>query len=799
MKCKRSFDTSRVKVWFFKYRYTISALCFLLLIIYFFSLPNKLFHDPYSTILEDRDGKLMGALIAADGQWRFPKGKEVPEKFRDAILTFEDKRFNYHPGVDILSLARATQQNIKSGSIISGGSTITMQVVRLARKNKTRTFFEKFIEIVLSTRLELRYSKNEILNLYAAHAPFGGNVVGLEAACWRYFGREASQLSWADAALLAVLPNNPSLIHLGKNRDRLKVKRDRLLNRLLLADKIDSITYQISLVEPIPAQPLALPKEAPHLLSRIAKEGYAQQRVHSTLHESLQIRVNDIVNQHHQTLKGNQVFNAAALVLDIKSGNVLAYVGNTNAGHEHGEQVDVVTARRSTGSILKPFLYAAIVGEGKLLPDMLVPDIPTTINGFSPKNFSKQYDGAVPASQALIRSLNVPAVYELKEFRYEKFYELLKHVGITTLNQPPDHYGLSLILGGAEGTLWDITGAYASMARTLNNYFESPGNNRYSRNDFHAPGFIFGDSVHSSFKDAASWLNAASIYLTMDALKEVYRPGEETGWRNFYSTKKIAWKTGTSHGLRDAWAVGVNADYAVGVWVGNADGEGRPGLTGTESASPIMFDIFSQLPGNRWFQQPLSELHAISICLKSGMRATEHCEAMREVYIPEAGMQSLPCSYHKRIHLSRDLKYRVHSECESVDNMQTSSWFVLPPVMEYYFKSKNLSYRALPPFRKDCINPSSLSTMDLIYPKVNARIFIPRQLDGQPGSALFEAAHRYHQATIYWHLDGEYLGSTKGVHRMAINPKSGKHMLTLVDEQGEVLERNFVISSEDSL
>jgi len=799
LKCKRSFDTSRVKVWFFKYRYTISALCFLLLIIYFFSLPNKLFHDPYSTILEDRDGKLMGALIAADGQWRFPKGKEVPEKFRDAILTFEDKRFNYHPGVDILSLARATQQNIKSGSIISGGSTITMQVVRLARKNKTRTFFEKFIEIVLSTRLELRYSKNEILNLYAAHAPFGGNVVGLEAACWRYFGREASQLSWADAALLAVLPNNPSLIHLGKNRDRLKVKRDRLLNRLLLADKIDSITYQISLVEPIPAQPLALPKEAPHLLSRIAKEGYAQQRVHSTLHESLQIRVNDIVNQHHQTLKGNQVFNAAALVLDIKSGNVLAYVGNTNAGHEHGEQVDVVTARRSTGSILKPFLYAAIVGEGKLLPDMLVPDIPTTINGFSPKNFSKQYDGAVPASQALIRSLNVPAVYELKEFRYEKFYELLKHVGITTLNQPPDHYGLSLILGGAEGTLWDITGAYASMARTLNNYFESPGNNRYSRNDFHAPGFIFGDSVHSSFKDAASWLNAASIYLTMDALKEVYRPGEETGWRNFYSTKKIAWKTGTSHGLRDAWAVGVNADYAVGVWVGNADGEGRPGLTGTESASPIMFDIFSQLPGNRWFQQPLSELHAIIICLKSGMRATEHCEAMREVYIPEAGMQSLPCSYHKRIHLSRDLKYRVHSECESVDNMQTSSWFVLPPVMEYYFKSKNLSYRALPPFRKDCINPSSFSTMDLIYPKVNARIFIPRQLDGQPGSALFEAAHRYHQATIYWHLDGEYLGSTKGVHRMAINPKSGKHMLTLVDEQGEVLERNFVISSEDSL
>ena len=782
-----------VKAWIKRYRYYIFTAGALLLIAYYFSLPKILFRDPYSTVLEDREGKLLGAMIAGDGQWRFPEGKEVPEKFKAAIIAFEDKRFYNHPGVDVLSLARATHQNIKSGKIISGGSTLSMQAIRLARKNKSRTLYEKIIEMILATRLELRHSKDEILGLYSAHAPFGGNVVGIEAACWRYFGRDASQLSWSDAALLAVLPNNPSLIHPGKNRDRLKTKRDRLLTRLLINRKIDTLSFELAKAEPIPENPMPLPKDAPHLLSRISKEGFVQQRVRSTLQEALQKRVSDLVNQHHQSLKGNQVFNAAAIVVEVKTGNVLAYVGNTRAGREHGEQVDVIMARRSTGSILKPFLYAAMLEEGKLLPGTLVPDIPTTINGFSPKNFSKQYDGAVSADQALIRSLNVPAVYELKEYRYEKFYKLLKQIGITTLNQPADHYGLSLILGGAEGTLWDITGVYASMARTLNNYFEYPGRSRYSKKDFHAPVYIASDSLVKESQEETSWLSASSVYLTLDVLKEVYRPGEETGWRNFYSSRKIAWKTGTSHGLRDAWAVGVNGDYAVGVWVGNADGEGRPGLTGTESASPILFDIFSQLPGNSWFQQPVSELEKIEVCTKSGMRATGLCIERKEIKVTRTGIHTSPCQYHQRVHLSQDGKYRVHSDCEDLNNIQSVTWFVLAPVQEYYFRTKNLSYNTLPPFRKNCLNPSSFASMDLIYPKLNARIFIPRELDGRLGSALFEVAHRNQQTTIYWHLDGNYLGSSKGTHRLAVTPLPGKHTLTLIDEQGEELENVFSV------
>ncbi|MBK5278181.1 MAG: penicillin-binding protein 1C [Bacteroidia bacterium] len=768
------------------------------LLLYLFSLPKVLFNDPYSTVLEARNQNLLSASIASDGQWRFPEGERIPEKFKEAIILFEDKRFYSHPGVDPLSIGRAAQQNLKAGKIISGGSTLSMQVIRLARKNKNRTIFEKVIEIVLATRLELRYSKEEILGLYAAHAPFGGNVVGLESACWRYFGRAPDDLSWSEAALLAVLPNNPSLIHLGKNRQRLMEKRNHLLDRISKTEKFDELTLHLAKSEPIPKNPLPLPRIAPHLLDRVISEGKAGQKIVSTLDQHLQTRTLQIIQDHHQRLKANQVFNAAALVVEVKTGNVLAYVGNTQSGQENNQYVDVIKAPRSTGSILKPFLFAAMLDEGKMLQHALLPDVPTIINGFSPRNFSKEYDGAVAADKALIRSLNIPAVHELREYRYEKFYELLKNLGLTTLNQPADHYGLSLILGGAEGNLWDITGGYASMARTLNNYFDQPGKKRYNKKDFHAPSYNEtgaelgkeGNEIEEN-----SWLSAASIYFTFDALKEVYRPGEGTGWKYFSSSKKIAWKTGTSFGFRDGWAVGVNPDYAVGIWVGNADGEGRPGLTGTETAAPILFDVFSSLPGNSWFKHPVSEMENISVCRVSGQRATEHCDLTDKISVTHAGLQTQSCSYHKKIHLSIDHKYRVHSECASISEIYSANWFVLPPVQEYYFKSKNLSYKLLPPFRADCINPSAIASMELIYPKANARIFVPRELNNEQGSTVFEVAHRNPTINVYWHLDGNFVGTTRRSHKIVLSPSAGRHTLSLVDENGETLQREFRVIS----
>lgn len=770
-----------------------------LLVVYYFSLPAILFNNPYSTVLEDRNGELMSATIAKDGQWRFPALDTVPDKFIQAIVHFEDKRFYKHWGVDVRAMARAIRQNIKAGKVVSGGSTISMQVIRLSRKGKSRTYIEKLLEVIQATRLEFRYSKNEIMVLYASHAPFGGNVVGLEAACWRYFGRDVHELSWGEAAMLAVLPNAPALIHPGKNREQLLLKRNALLDKLQQDGVIDAFTCSLAKEETIPDQPSPLPRYARHLLTRMVRDGREQTRARSTLHLSVQRRVEQIVQDHHKQLAGNQIYNAAALVLNVETGEVIAYVGNTEVNEPgyHGEEVDVINSPRSTGSILKPFLFAAMLDEGKLLRNTLVPDVPTVIDGFAPKNFKREFDGAVPAGQALVRSLNVPAVYMLREYRYEKFHALLKRSGMTTLNQPPDHYGLSLILGGAEGKLWDITGMYASMGRVLNRYFARKEGERYSESDFHSPRYTVENLNHVNQQLNQSYtLSASAIYQTVDVLKEVYRPGEETGWRNFYSAKKIAWKTGTSFGHRDGWAVGITPQYAVGVWVGNADGEGRPGLTGTETAAPIMFDIFSLLPGNAWFQEPYLEMQQVAVCSKSGLRIGEFCETPDTTWVSPKGLDMRSCSTHKRVHLTRDLKYRVHAGCSPLADMVSANWFVLPPLQEHYYKSRNISYKALPPFRAGCADQGNTGVMELIYPKPNARLFIPRELDGTPGSAVFELAHRNSTAVVHWHLDGEYLGNTAKNHRFPVNPGEGKHVLTLVDETGTLIESAFEVFSK---
>lgn len=764
-------------------------------LFFFFALPDPLFDDPYSTVLEDRNGNLLSASIAVDGQWRFPQQRFVPEKFTAAIVTFEDKRFYSHPGFDLMATARALQQNMAAGKVVSGGSTLTMQVIRLMRKNHSRTVWEKLLEMVMAVRLELSYSKEEILALYASHAPFGGNVVGIEAASWRYFGRRLDQLSWAEAAMLAVLPNNPSLIHLNKNRDLLRAKRDRLLGRLKASGKLDEIELALAKSEELPVQPISLPRHAKHLLTRAIQEGHQQKRISSTVDEQLQLQVERVVHDHYRRISGNQVFNAAAVILKVSSGEVMAYVGNTDAGPQHGEMVDVVNSPRSTGSILKPFLFAAMLDDGKFLPQTLVPDVPTVISGFSPKNFSRNYDGAVPADKALIRSLNIPAVLELQAYRYEKFYDLLRNIGFTSLTRKADHYGLSLVLGGAEATLWEITSAYASLARALNNYFEYPGAKRYHKSDFHSA-YYLQTSEGKSYKDellSSNWLNAASIWLTMETLKEVYRPGEQTGWQYFNSSKPVAWKTGTSFGFRDGWAVGTNPEYTVGVWVGNADGEGRPGLTGTEMAAPILFDLFALLPGQSWFQKPAGELEEIEVCSQSGQRLSVFCGEGNLQSIPLSGLQTPACSYHRRIHLTKDQKFQVNLSCESSNNMTSSDWFVLPPVQEYYFKARNLSYKSLPPAKPGCMSASGIAAMDLVYPKPGATIFVPRELDGEPGMALFQAAHRSLNSTVYWHLDGNFIGTTQKTHNLSLSAAIGQHILTLVDDEGEIITQSFKI------
>ncbi len=599
-------------------------------------------------------------------------------------MQFEDKRFYSHIGVSFAAIVRATWQNIRAKQIVSGASTITMQVVRLHRKGKQRSIFEKLIEAAIAVRLEVAYSKHQILCMYASHAPFGGNVVGLEAAAWRYYSRWAKELSWPEAAALAVLPNSPALVHPGRNQQRLMEKRNGLLKRLMEKGKIDSLTFSLSVQEPLPGEPRPIPSIAPHILTRAIADGKMGTEVRTTIDPFLQQRAMETVSHHNIRLRGNQIHNAALLVLDIETGNALAYVGNAQ-GEGDGAQVDIIRSAQSTGSILKPFLYAFMLHEGSILPRTLVADVPTQIGGFSPKNFLPDYDGAVPASRALARSLNVPAVSMLQQHGVEKFLRQLQSLGLTTINRSAGNYGLSLILGGAEATLWDLAGVYASMARSLNHYRILQS--QYCRTDFRPANYVQGVNLpQAGIPTDNSTLAAAAINFTFEAMREAARPEEEAGWQFFSSTRSIAWKTGTSYGHRDAWAIGLNPRHVVAVWVGNASGEGRPNLTGISAAAPIMFDMFGALPSSSWFQQPFDEMVKIPVCRYSGHRASSICEPVDSVWIPRAGIETLACPHHQLVHLNPEQNHRVTDRYMSINEMVTKSWFVLPPAMEWFLQ-----------------------------------------------------------------------------------------------------------------
>lgn len=790
MKPARSLVMNKLLAYIKRHKFK-SAIIFVVVLLYYFCLPKQLFKDPTATVITSVNNELLGAMIAEDGQWRFPHNDTVPEKFKICILQFEDAYFYKHPGFNPVSIFKALKQNLRSGDVKRGGSTITQQVIRLSRKGQERTYFEKIKEIIFATRLEFRVSKEKILSYYSSNAPFGGNVVGLDAAAWRYYNRDASQLSWAESATLAVLPNSPSLIYPGKNQEQLFKKRNRLLEKLMQQEVIDTLTYQLSIAEGLPQKPYPLPQIAPHLLQKVSRSHFGKY-VQTTVKKPVQEQVNRIVYNHYNSLKQNEIYNAAVLVLDVKTRQVLAYVGNTPTDTGHEKDVDVIDKARSTGSILKPFLYAAMLDAGDLLPNTLVADVPTQYGSYNPENYDRQYDGAVPASRALSRSLNVPSVRMLQEFGLDRFHHYLKALHLKDLTHNANHYGLSLILGGAESNLWDLCKSYAALSSTLNHFDET--SSEYYSNEFCEPTFIAKEVIDFGKRTPDKTLfDAASIYLTFESLKEVNRPEGNENWEFYDSSKEIAWKTGTSFGFRDAWAIGTTKDYVVGVWVGNADGEGRPGLVGVQTAAPILFDVFDVLPKSDWFSKPFDEMQLVEICEQSGHRASPNCENKLEKFIQIAGLKTAPCPYHILVHLDKDEQYQVNSSCEDFNTMVHRSWFVLPPLMEYYYKAKNPFYKPLPPFREDCLGERMIG-MEFIYPKENNTIFLPKDFDGQANDLILKVAHSKPETLVFWYLNERYLGSTTDIHEFAIQPKQGKHVITVVDAFGNESKRWIEIS-----
>lgn len=697
-----------------------------LLLLWLLCLPRDLFKGtPYSTVVVDKSGELLGARISEDGQWRFPPCDTVPDKYATALIQFEDRGFRHHPGVSLKAISRALVQNIKGGHTVSGASTISMQVIRLSRLRE-RTVWQKIIEMFLATRLEARYTKDEILALYASHAPFGGNVVGIEAAAWRYLGRDADDLSWAEAATFAVLPNAPSSINLSQNRGRLLEKRNRLLLRLKEKGYLDEYTYESAIDEPLIGEIHPLPSYCPHLVEEYNNSARGN-LVRTGIDLNLQRRVEETLKHWRSDLSENGINDLSAIIVDVKTGETIAYCGNADIDSKRpGAWVDVARSPRSTGSILKPLLYCAALQEGVILPMSLLPDVPTNFGGFSPKNFDLNYDGAVPADEALARSLNIPNVWLLKQFGTARFVTILKEIGISTLSRKPEEYGLSLILGGSEACLKDLVKVYSDIAR----YYQCLG--------------------------PAPMASRTAVWYTLETMAEVGRP-DQMDWRRVSSLRKVAWKTGTSYGSRDAWAIGVTPDYVVGIWAGNAEGNSAHGLTGALTAGPVMFDLFNLLPATGWFEEP-DDAVEVDVCPESGFLAGRDCPHKVKVRAPRECVDSKVCPWHREV--------------------QQEKWFVLPPLMEKYYRVKHQEYRALP------ITTEEADVMHFAYPSDGAVLSPARQMDGSIPGIRCEIVHSRSDAVVYWHLDNEYLGETTDLHNMVIDIPSGFHRLTAVDDEG---------------
>ena len=775
------------------------SVFFLFFIPFYFCLPNKLFTEEFSTVLLSKEGEILSARLASDGQWRIAQSDSISPKFITSLLAFEDQYFYYHFGVNPIAISKAAWSNFRGGKLKRGGSTITMQVIRLARKGKKRNAWEKLIETIWATRLELKYSKKEILSLYAQHAPFGSNIVGLEAAALRYFGRNAAELSWAEAATLAVLPNSPRLIFPGKNQLKLLEKRNRLLTLLYKNSELSQQDYILAISEPLPEKQVSFPNWTPQLLDQVVKDNNGNSTVATSIELELQLQVIRILQNYQANWEVNGIHNAGVLVLETSSGNALAYLGNLQSGKNNQESVNMITANRSTGSVLKPLLFAAMLNEGMLLPRTLQADIPTQIAGYTPKNYSLTYEGAVPAKMAIARSLNVPAVRMLHQYGIEKFSNKLRKLGMKSLKKSAAHYGLSLILGGAEGNLWEMCGMYASLSRDLQDF--GMLNGKYATKNVHPANYILIEKkknikVEQINLRENSVLNAAAIYSMFEAMSEVNRPDEEAGWSEFLSANKVAWKTGTSFGNRDAWSIGITPKYVVGVWVGNADGEGKPLLTGIGSAAPVMFDVLRSLPESGWFDMPYDDMIKIPTCSLSGAKASKFCNSIDTVWVPKAGEKTVPCTYHQHIYLHPSGNGRVSADCIDIETSMQRSWFVLPPAMEHFYKTKHAEYTVLPDFLPGCAENNSIQAMDFIYPRQGAEIFIPRSFDGNKSNVVFEIAHRKPSTIVYWMLDGVPVGQTKEMHQLAIQTNAGKHVIEVIDANGEKVKRNFVVLSK---
>lgn len=742
-------------------------------------MPMDKLSTPPSTCIYDHDGGLMYAFLAPDDRWRIKVTYEdVSDEFLRILVAYEDRWFWQHFGVNPLALGRAVIQNARARHVISGGSTLTMQVARLLDP-KPRTVLSKLKELLQAIGLELRYSKEEILGMYLNLAPYGGNIEGIGAAALLYFGKVPQELSTAEAALLVALPRSPEALRPDRYSEAARQARDEVLKRAVLFGVIDESLATSALSESVPSSRRAVPRTAPHL-SWFLSRRYGPGDVHSTISSHMQSEVEQLLSQHVSSLRTDGISNGSVVVIDNVTHSVVVYVGSADFyDDEASGQVDGVRSKRSPGSTLKPFIYAIAMDKGLITPRTYLEDVPVSYGSYSPQNYSHTFSGVVSAESALLQSLNIPAVNLLNSIGVDTLYDFLRRGGVTSLSAPQT-YGLSMAIGGCDVTLLELTTLYSILAN---------GGTLYP------PSLVRPtDGSDSPMSPSFSLLSPASAYLVSQILSSGTRPDLPLDWQST-SLPRVAWKTGTSYGHRDSWSIGFTSRYTVGVWLGNFSGEGSSRLVGAEVASPLLFRIMSRLSKGaepEWLKPPVS-IAKREVCSLSGMPIGVFCtDTTQDYYIIGRSSDRL-CNLHKVALVDETTGMRVPDYLRGMDGIVEQTYIDWPPAVVAWRTATQAQGQQLPP-----MDPRYATKVAGDAPRITSPISTHIIQQGSSSTAVTLVAEAgTGSLQLYWFIDGEFVRTSKPGEATSYSLPLGTHELVCIDELGRAATMTLTVSPPD--
>jgi len=743
-----------------------------------------------SRVVEWRDGRAAHVLLSADDRWRIPVDRSrVDDDYVEALVALEDSQFWWHPGVDPVAILRAAYTNAVSGRVVSGASTITMQLVRVLEP-RPRTLTSKAVEALRAVQLEMRMSKREILEAYLSYVPYGRNIEGIASASHLYFDKPPERLSGDEIAALLAVPQDPNARYPSSdNRERLEAARDRIAGRLVAAGALprgegnaevdgEALMEQIRR-SPVPATLGSMPRELPHAARWLRANTPGTGRIRSTIDRETQQTVERLVDARRSRLHGQGIYNASAVVVEHETGAVRALIGNVDFDdRQHGGQIAGFARARSTGSLLKPFIYASAIEEGAAAPSHVVVDVPRSFGGYRPRNFGGTYHGLVGLEEALSQSLNIPFVELLGRVGLDPFLTRLRRLGVEEFTRPADEYGLSVAVGGMEMTPLEVASLYGTLAR----------DGRLI--DVHARRTDGGGG-----EGADRELSVGASWLTRRALRKRDRPDFPVRKQASEVPTGIHWKTGTSARNRDAWSAGSGPRYTAVVWVGNFDNSRSPALVGSRTAGPMFFDIIEAL--ERRDEAGPSERPAslidVEVCAFSGHRPADACPRTKQVPMPETSVATATCPYHVEREIDPATGRAVAPGCRSDVRTIERSFLKVPARAARWMNDRIGSLPAPPPYKQGCRARSGGTGPAVEHPPPNRSLVLVPGMPRSDQQVPLEANAATQGATLHWFVDGEFLGSADSDDRFWWTPEPGRHDIVVMDEAGRSDRRRLVV------